>query len=157
MKKPAEWIGTLVAALAFAAGAAAQPTPDFSGRWLALSPGYTGREVRITQARGTLKVTSALDGAAETVTYNLDGTPRREPSAPTEERWSTAAWKNDMLLLTHTRLTRTSESRTEHTLSFDSSRRLILGIGKIELDANRDPAAPAPPPQRKTVIVLKKR
>jgi len=137
--------------------AVAAQNPNFAGRWVAISPGYVGREVRITQARGTLTVAHTLERGTETVTYNLDGTPRREPSGPSEERWSTAAWKNGTLLLTHTRLTRTSESRTEHSLSFDSSRRLILGIAKMHLDASRDPGAPPPPPQRKTVIVLKKR
>ena len=142
--------------LALTAAPTAQ-NPNFAGRWVAISPGYTGREVRITEARGTLKVTHTLDRGTETVTYNLDGTPRRDSSDPTEERWSTAAWRNGTLLLTRTRLTRASETRTEFSLSFDSAHRLILGISNMQLDADRDPAAPPPPPQRKTVIVLKKR
>ena len=142
--------------LAFTAAPTAQ-NPNFAGRWVAISPGYTGREVRITEARGTLKVTHTLDRGTETITYNLDGTPRRDSSDPTEERWSSAAWRNGTLLLTRTRLTRASETRTEFSLSFDSAHRLILGISNMQLDANRDPAAPPPPPQRKTVIVLKKR
>ena len=137
--------------------AGAQKRPDFSGRWLAISPGYTGRELRITQTRGTLKVTSTLDGRSESVTYNVDGTPRREPAGPAEERWSTASWKNGTLLLTSTRLTRTSELRVEQTLSFDTSGRLILGLTRTQFDANRDPSVPPPVPERKTVIVLKKR
>jgi hypothetical protein len=157
VKKLAACVGTLLAVILFAGGASAQRTPDFSGRWIAISPGYSGREIRITRARGTLKVTNALDRGTESVTYNLDGTPRREPSGPAEERWSTAAWKGGTLLLTNTRLTRTSETRTEQTLSFDSTGRLILGTTKIQLDANRDSSAPPPVPQRKTVIVLKKR
>ena len=40
--------------LAFTAAPTAQ-NPNFAGRWVAISPGYTGREVRITEARGTLK------------------------------------------------------------------------------------------------------
>jgi hypothetical protein len=147
---------TLITLAVLPAALTAQ-NPNFSGRWVAISPGYAGREMRITQARGTLKVTHTLERGTETVTYNLDGTPRREPSDPTEERWSTAAWKNGTLLLTQTRLTRTTEARTEHTLSFDTTRRLILGIAKMQLDSIRDPAAPPPVPQRKTVIVLKKR
>ena len=138
-------------------GVPAQKQPDFSGRWVAISPGYTGREVRIAQARGTLKVTNALDRRTESVTYNLDGTPRREPAGPAEERWSTATWKNQTLLLTDTRVTRTSEERTEQTLSFDTTRRLIFGITRTRSNTTRDPSAPAPVPQRKTVIVLKKR
>jgi len=149
-------VAAALISLAVFSGGAAQ-NPSFAGRWVAISPGYSGREMRITQVRGTLTVAHTLERGTETVTYNLDGTPRREPSGPSEERWSTAAWKNGTLLLTHTRLTRTSESRTEHSLSFDSSRRLILGIAKMYLDASRDPGAPPPPPQRKTVIVLKKR
>jgi hypothetical protein len=148
-------VAALMSQLVLSTGVAAQ-LPDFSGRWVAISPGYAGQEIRITQAKGVLKVTSGLDRATETVTYNLDGTPRREPAGPAEERWSTAAWKNAILLLTDTRLTRTSETRIEHTLSFDSSRRLILGITKITLDAKRDPSSP-PSPQRKTVIVLNKK
>ena len=135
----------------------AQKRPDFSGRWVAISPGYTGREVRIQQARGTLKVTNTLDQRREIVTYNLDGTPRREPSSAAEERWSAAAWKNGTLVLTETRLTRTTERRTEQTLSFDTSRRLILGVTRTQMDVNRDPSAPPPVPERKTVIVLRKR
>jgi hypothetical protein len=152
---------SIVAASLMSLALTAAPTaqnPSFAGRWVAISPGYTGRELRITEARGTLKVTHTLDLGTETVTYNLDGTPRRDPSDPTEERWSSAAWKNNgTLLLTRTRLTRASETRTEFSLSFDSSHRLILGISKMQVDADRDPAAPPPPPQRKTVIVLKKR
>ena len=150
--------GLIVAliAAAFCATTWAQKPPDYSGRWVAISPGYAGQEIRITQAKGTLKVISSLDRVTETVNYNLDGTPRREPSSPAEERWSTAAWKGATLVLTDTRLTRTSETRTEHTLSFDSTRRLIVGITKTQLDANRDPSA-QPAPQRKTVIVLTKK
>lgn len=147
---------SLISLAVFTATPTAQ-NPDFAGTWVAISPGYTGRELRITQARGTLKLTHTLDRGTETVTYNLDGSPRREPSDPTEERWSNAEWKNGTLVLTRTRLTRASESRTEYSLSFDSTRRLILGISNMQLDANRDPDAPPPPPQRKTVIVLKKR
>lgn len=131
--------------------------PDFTGRWTALSPGYEGREVRITQAKGTLRVTNALERNPESVTYNLDGSPRREPGGPGEERWATLAWKNDTLVLLDTRMTRTSELRTEHTLSFDTSRRLILGIARTELSGGRDASATASSPQRKTVIVLRKR
>ena len=131
--------------------------PDFTGRWTAVSPGYEGREMRITEAKGTLRVTSGLDRTQESVTYNLDGSPRREPGRPGEERWATAAWKNDTLVLLDTRMTRTSEMRTEHTLSFDSSRRLILGITRTELTGGRgDAPAATATPQRKTVIVLTK-
>ena len=82
----------------FSAGVAAQRMPDFSGRWIAVSPGYTGHEIRIAQTRATLKVTAVRD--KRTVTYNLDGTPRREPADPAEERWTTASWKNGTLALT---------------------------------------------------------
>lgn len=143
--------------LVLAPAAGAQKRPDFTGRWVAISPGYTGQELRIQQARGTLKVTHAFHQRGESVTYNLDGTPRREPSGPAEERWSTAAWKNGTLVLTETRLTRTTEQRTEQTLSFDSSRRLIFGVTRTQRAVNPDPAAPAPVPERKTVIVLRRR
>ena len=138
-------------------GGSAQRMPDFSGRWVAVSPGYTGREIRITQARGTLTLTNALERPSESTTYNLDGTPRRQPSRPAEEHWSAAEWKKGTLLLTDTRLTRTSELRTERTLSFDTSQRLILGMTRTQFDRNRDPSAPQPVPERKTVIVFKKR
>jgi hypothetical protein len=132
------------------------PRPDFTGRWSAVSPGYEGREVRIAQAKGTLRITNGLERTPESVTYNLDGSPRREPGRPGEERWATLAWKQDTLVLLDTRMTRTSEVRTEHTLSFDTSRRLILGITRTELAAAGDGTVAAPSPQRKTVIVLQK-
>jgi hypothetical protein len=142
--------------LAIVATDVAAQRPDFSGRWVPAGPTQKGQQLRIVQNKGTLRVTSELDGTAETVTYNLDGTPRREPSVPSEERWSTAAWRNGTLVLTDTRMTRTSERRTEYTLSFDSAQRLILGRTTMQVNADRDPAAPLAP-QRKTVIVLNKR
>ena len=42
-------------------------------------------------------------------------------------------------------------------LSLDSTGRLILGVTRTQLDANRDPSVPLPAPQSKTVLVLKKR
>ena len=135
----------------------AAENPDFSGRWLAISPGYAGREMRITTTRTTLNVTHTLNRVRETVIYNLDGSPRRERLGPDEERWSNAAWKNGTLVLTETRLTLTQEARTEQALSYDLTRRLIVGISRSQLDRNRDPAAPLPAPRSKTVIVLKKR
>lgn len=149
---------TLICLLLFTAGAAGQTMPDFSGRWVVISPGYTRQEVRITRTRTSLKVTQTLDRRTETVTYNLDGTPRREPSAgPAEERWSSAAWQNGSLVLTHTRLSETSEVRTTRALSFDSTGRLILGITRTRRDLRRPPSTPSESPQSKTVIVLKKR
>ena len=155
MKRRTVGVVTLVTLVLFWGGAAAQRMPDFSGRWIAVSPGYTGHEIRIAQTRSTLKVTSVRD--KRTVTYNLDGTPRREPADPAEERWTTASWKNGTLVLTDTRLTRISEIRMVEALSFDSTGRLILGVTRTQLDANRDPSVPLPAPQSKTVLVLKKR
>ena len=138
-------------------GQATTRKPDFTGRWTALSPGYEGREIRIAEVKGTLRVTNALERTPQSVTYNLDGSPRREAAGPGEERWATLSWKNsNTLVLLDTRMTRTAEVRTEHTLSFDTSRRLILGIARTELAGGRDASAAAPSPQRKTVIVLRK-
>lgn len=150
------WAVVLVLTLLIAAGSA-QRLPDFSGHWAAVSPGFTGFELQITQTPATLKMMKASGPNRGSVTYNLDGTARREPAQPSEEHWSVAAWKNATLLLTETRLTRTSEIRLEHTLSFDSAGRLILGLTTMQLDASRDPASPLPAPRSKTVIVLKKR
>jgi hypothetical protein len=133
------------------------PAPDFTGRWIAISPGYEGREVRIARTRTTLTVTQTFNRRSETAVYNLVGTPRRESRGPDEERWLTAAWNGAALRLTDTLLTRTAEERVEQTLSLDTARRLIIGINRSRLNANRDPSAPLPPPQSKTVIVLKKR
>ena len=148
-------IVTLLSLLSFAPSAAAQ-NPDYSGRWVAISPGFEGREVRITKTRTTLKVIDTLNGRAETVVYNLDGTPRREQIAPGEEHWSVAAWNDGTLTLTSTRLSRSIEQRTDQTLSFDTARRLILSVNRARLDTNRDSSAALPVPS-KTVIVLKKR
>ena len=133
----------------------ASQIPDFSGRWITASPGDTGREVRITQAKGVLKVTSTLDRGNETVSYNHHGTPRREAAGAGEERWTSAAWKNGQLFLTDTVITRTLETRIEHALSLDSAGRLILGTTRTRASANND-ASVAPAPERKTVIVLQK-
>lgn len=150
-------IAATLMSLAFLSSGLAAQKPDFSGRWIAISPGYMGKEVRITRTRTTLKVTQTLNRRSESTTYNLDGSPRREPADPAEERWSTASWKNGMLVLTDTRLTRTSEVRIAQTLSFDSTGRLILGVTRTQLGVDRDPSALPPAPQSKTVIVLKKR
>ena len=147
---------SLLLLMSFAPAAVAQ-TPDFSGRWGAISPGYEGRELRLTRSRATLTVTHNLNRRNETVVYNLDGTPRRTRLSPDEEQWTTAAWNNGTLTLAETRLTRTTEQRTEQTLSFDTSRRLIVGINRSRRNTSADPATPSPPPQSKTVIVLKKR
>lgn len=148
---------TLMSLALLSSGLAAQKA-DFSGRWISISPGYTGQEVRITRTRTTLKVTQTLNRRTESVTYNLDGTPRREPAAaPAEEHWSVAAWLNAALVLTDTRLTETTELRTTQTLSLDSAGRLILGITRTRRDLRRQPSTPSEPPQSKTVIVLKKR
>jgi hypothetical protein len=149
------WVIVLVFSLA--AAASAQRIPDFSGRWIAVGPGFEGFALQITQTRDTLKLTKASGPNKGSVTYNLNGTARREPARPSEEHWSSAAWRNGTLMLTETRLTRTSEIRVEHTLSFDSTGRLILGLTSMQLDAGRDPSAPLPAPRSKTVIVFKKR
>lgn len=146
---------TLATLVLLGSGTAGQRMPDFSGRWIAVSSGYAGQDTRIVQTRTTLKFTSGRD--KHSVTYNLDGTPRREPAAAGEERWTSASWKNGTLSLTDTRLTSTSEVRTVQTLSLDSTGRLVLGITRTQLDANRDSAIPLPAPQSKTVLVLKKR
>lgn len=144
--------------LLLTAGAAGQKMPDFSGRWVAISPGYTGQEVRITRTGTTLRVTQTLNRRPESSMYNLDGTPRREPAGgPAEEHWSTAAWQNGSLVLTDTLLTETSEVRTTQSLSLDSTGRLILGTTRMRRDLRRPPSAPSEPPQSKTVIVLTKR
>lgn len=148
---------TIVFVCFLAAAVPAQRIPDFSGRWTAVGPGFEGFALQITQTRDTLKLTKASGPNKGSVTYNLNGTARREPARPSEEHWSSAAWRNGALLLTETRLTPTAELRIEHSLSFDSTGRLILGLTSTQLDAGRDPSAPLPVPRSKTVIVFKKR
>ena len=68
----------VVAALALTIGVGAQQKPNFSGRWVVVSPKEgAGQEQVITQTDKTLTTQHAAEGPAHKMTYQLDGVERR--------------------------------------------------------------------------------
>jgi hypothetical protein len=68
----------VVAALALTIGVGAQQKPNFSGRWVVVTPKEgAGQEQIVTHTDKTLTTQHASEGPAHKLTYQLDGVERR--------------------------------------------------------------------------------
>lgn len=69
---------TIVGVLALVAAAAAQQRPDFSGRWVVVSPAEgAGQEQRVEQTETTLTLSHGAEGDDHRMAYRLDGSESR--------------------------------------------------------------------------------
>src|SRR5688572_4547821 len=85
----------------------AQKRPDFSGTWVAISPGDEGLEQTLTQTTKTLEVRRGSLGGQKgrRVVYNLDGSESRNQhdlQGHLIVTVSRANWKGEQLSLTST-------------------------------------------------------
>jgi hypothetical protein len=71
----------LLAGVCLAVVTEGQVRPDFSGRWMPVSPpeiaGDARQAVTITQTATTLTMSHPSEGGSHSITYNLDGSERR--------------------------------------------------------------------------------
>jgi len=85
------------------ASAFAQKKPDFSGRWVAVSPAdAAGEEQIVKQDSATLTISHGAEGPAHVFTYDLSGKETRltMPSHGHEiVTHATAAWDGDRLVI----------------------------------------------------------
>ena len=86
------------------AAASAQQRPNFSGRWVAVSPAEAaGQEQVIEHDATSLAVSHASTGAGHRAVYKLDGTESRNVLTTHGEDIVTmarAAWKDNQLTIT---------------------------------------------------------
>ena len=94
----------VVAALALTIGVGAQQKPNFSGRWVVVSPKEgAGQEQIVTHTDKTLTTQHASEGPSHKMTYQLDGVERRLalPSHGSEiVILAKASWDADRVVIT---------------------------------------------------------
>jgi len=124
---------TLVSAalVAAAATATAQSKPDFSGRWVYVSPeAAAGQEQTITQTETTLTTGHASEGGGHHATYRLDGTESRNVMASHGQEIvsvSKATWDGERLVIsTSTTYPDGRRLESKHVWSLDAQQRLVI-------------------------------
>ncbi len=125
--------GWLLTALLFATPISnqAQKRPDFSGTWVAISPGDEGFEQTVKQTAKTLEVRSGSEGReGHRVVYNLDGSESRNQhdlQGHLIVTVSRASWKGEQFTLMHsTTFPDGSKSESVDTWSLDAKGRLVI-------------------------------
>ena len=124
----------LAAGLGFVLGLAvvsAQDKPNFSGRWIAVSPADSaGQEQVVRHDAKTLTAGHASEGHGHKASYTLDGTESRNVLVSHGENivtLSKASWNGNKLTITSD--TTYPDGRTWHTeqtWSLDASGRLVI-------------------------------
>ena len=107
-----------------------QKRPDFSGTWVAISPGDEG-QATIKQSATMLEISLHLGGGPERrLVYYLDGSESRnqhEVDGRTIVTVSRASWKGEQLSLTSsTTLPDGGKTDTVDTWSFDGKGNLVI-------------------------------
>jgi len=125
--------GWLLTALLFATPFShqAQKTPDFSGTWVAISPGDGGFEATVIQTAKTLEVRDGSEGGqTRRVVYNLDGSESRNQhdlQGHLIVTVSRASWKGEQFTITSsTTFPDGSKSESVDTWSLDAKGHLVI-------------------------------
>jgi len=121
----------LTTAIVLTAVAGAQQKPDFSGRWVVVSPPEgAGHEQVVTQDAKTLTAELLSEGGGHKMTYQLDGLEHRNaiPSRGAEiVMTSTANWDGDRLVInTRTVYPNGPKTSAKEVWSMDAQGRLIV-------------------------------
>jgi hypothetical protein len=155
---PLHSCGWLLTVLLFATpfSIQAQKRPDFSGTWVAISPGDDGFEQTVNQTTKTLEVRGGPQGGQKVV-FNLDGSESRNQhdlQGHVIVRVSRASWKGEQLTITSsTTFPDGSKSESVDTWSLDAKGLLVIegtermsgadgtpsGTGKLHVVFRRKP------------------
>lgn len=131
---PLHSCGWLLTVLLFATpfSIQAQKRPDFSGTWVAISPGDEGFEQTVNQTTKTLEVRSGSQGGQKgrRVVYNVDGSESRNQHDLQGElivTVSRASWKGEQFTITSsTTFPDGSKSESVETWSLDAKGLLVI-------------------------------
>jgi hypothetical protein len=120
-----------VGLLAAMAVMSAQAKPNFSGRWVLVSPADSaGQEQTVTHDATTLKTGHASSGHGHAMVYKLDGTEHRNVLVSHNEdivTMSKASWSGDKLtLITDTTYPDGRKRHAEGVWSLDAAGRLVV-------------------------------
>jgi hypothetical protein len=122
--------------------ASAQSKPDFSGRWVAVSPAEAaGQEQVVRHTATTLSTGHAAEGSDHGATYKLDGTESRNQTPSHGEQIVTiskAVWDGNKILITDA--TTYPDGRKSDSKSVWS----IDGEGRLVIEHTRTIAGQAP-------------
>lgn len=121
----------IVAVIAMTIGVGAQQKPNFSGRWVVVSPKEgAGQEQIITQTDKTLTTQHAAEGPAHKMTYQLDGVERRLalPSHGSEITiLAKASWDADRIVITsNASYPNGMKTQTRDVWSLDAKGQLVV-------------------------------
>lgn len=116
---------------ALSVGASAQQKPNFSGRWIAVSPAKAaGQEHIVKHDDKSLSTEHASEGGGHRLVYQLDGVERRiaiSASASDITMLATAAWDgNRVVITTNTSYPNGMKTRSKETWSIDAQGRLVI-------------------------------
>ncbi len=125
--------GWLVATLLFATPFAnqGQKRPDFSGTWVAISPGDEGvGETIIIQTAKTLEIRGSEGGQERRIVYSLDGSESRKQHDRQGQvivTVSRASWKGEQFIITSsTTYPDGGKSESVDTWSLDAKGHLVI-------------------------------
>lgn len=110
--------------------ASAQQKPNFSGRWVIVSPAEgAGREQIVTQDDKTLSVEQVSATGGRKMTYPLDGIERRQAIASRGADitiMSRAAWDGDRIVITTNTVYPGMKTQAKDVWSLDAQGRLVI-------------------------------
>jgi hypothetical protein len=128
---------TLVFCLSLAAASSlAQQKPDFSGRWVLVSPKQgAGHTQVVKQTASTLSVGHEMRDAAHTAEYKLDGSESRNVLTSHGSdivTISKAVWEGERLVVTSTTTYPTGRRLDQKQLwSMDADNRLVIEVTEV--------------------------
>jgi hypothetical protein len=120
-----------LAVVALSAVTVAQQKPNFSGRWVVVSPEKgAGQEQIVKHDQKSLSTEHASEGGGHRMIYQLDGIERRNaiPSHGSEiTMMSKAAWDADRIVITtHTSYPNGMKTQSKEIWSLDPKGRLVI-------------------------------
>lgn len=124
-------LACLIGVLCLATGALTEQRPNFSGRWVIVSPPQgAGQEQVITHDDKTLSTAHASEGTGRSMIHQLDGIERRNAIAMRGQEivmLSKAAWDgNTVVITTATSYPNGMKTQAKETWSIDTEGRLIV-------------------------------
>jgi len=143
----------LVAVAATAVAVHAQSKPNFSGRWVVVSPEKgAGQEQTVKHDEKSLSTEHASEGAGHRMIYQLDGVERSNaiPARGTEiTMLSKASWDgNRIVITTNTSYPNGMKTQAKEVWSLDAQGRLVIDF------TESGPTGPGP--AMKVIYVRKK-
>jgi len=143
----------LTTAIVLTAVAGAQQKPDFSGRWVVVSPPEgAGHEQVVTQDAKTLTAELLSEGGSHKMTYQLDGLEHRNTMTFRGAEivmMSTASWDGNRIVInTRTVYTNGMKTSAKEVWSMDAQGRLVVDYAES--------GPPASGPAMKVIYTRKK-